>query len=67
MTPDQAIGLILFTPAVITCIIGGLANWAINKIKAERKAKAKAQAIKAYNDSLFFIDINGDCKFYKTN
>lgn len=67
MTPDQAIGLILFAPAVITCIIGGLANWAINKIKSERRAKAKAQAIKAYNDSLFFMDINGECKFYETN
>ena len=67
MTPDQAIGLILFAPAVLCLIIGGLANWAINKIKAERRAKDKAQAVKAYNDSLFFIDINGECKFYETN
>ena len=67
MTPDQAIGMILFAPLIITCIICALADWAINKIKAERRAKAKAQAIKAYNDSLFFLDINGDCKYYETN
>lgn len=67
MTSDMVIGLILFAPAVITCIIGGIANWAVTTIRAKAQAKAKAQAIKAYNDSLFFLDINGECKFYETN
>lgn len=66
MTPDQAIGMILFTPVIITCIIGALVEWAANKIKAKKKAEAEAQARKAYNDSLFFLDICGDCKYYET-
>lgn len=67
MTSNQAIGLILFSPAVLCLIIGGLFNWAVTTIRAKAQAKAKAQAIKEYNDSLFFIDINGECNYYETH
>ena len=41
MTPDAAIGMILFTPAIITCIIGGLIDWTVSTIKAKKKAEAE--------------------------
>lgn len=67
MTPNQAIGLILFAPAVLCLIIGGLLNWAVTTVRAKAQAKAKAQAIKDYNDSLFFLDIDGECNYYETH
>lgn len=67
MTPDQAIGMILFAPAVLFAFVGGTVCWVVNKIKAELIAEAKAKAQKEYEDSLFFLDIDGDCKFYETN
>lgn len=50
----------LFTAFIAFC------EYKYKQHKANKKAEAEAQARKAYNDSLFFLDIGGDCKYFET-
>lgn len=50
----------LFTAFIAFC------EYKYKQHKAKAIAKAETRAMKEYEDSLFFLDIDGDCKYYET-